>query len=506
MKCAVTSAPSPSRDRAPRGRCSSATSGNPQSTITRTVRARGHHPHDARGQSIEGRRPAAISARPETAPRPRARRQRRTDSPGSAGLCHVDPLAASGEHRDVAVRFEHAAFQDRLHSDEARDLLGGGRAEHLRGVVHLEQAAVHQHAHAVAQHEGLAAVVGDEHRGRALVRGGSCRDRRSGPPASAGRARRTARPSAGARARARGRGPGPRAAPRRPTSVRAWRAPRCAMPKRSSHVATRASTATAPRRGTRGRARRCAATVASARSGCWKTLAMRRLTARLARGASRLAAKPDLSRAGRLEESETRRSVDFPAPFGPMTARISPARTSSAGTSSTARPPCSTLTRDSSTTGTTTPPAPPSGALPPASGRLTAQGRGRCWIQVSAQFTRKVMRSRIAESAMATSKLPLPRLQHGGRGEDARRAPDVAAHHHRGADLGDHAAEAGHDGGEHGQPRLAQQHPDHLAARGAERQHLQAELRGHLLDRREGQAGHDGAAMTSWASTIAPGV
>src|SRR6266545_6652944 len=36
------------------------------------------------------------------------------------------------------------------------------------------------------------------------------------------------------------------------------------------------------------------------------------------------------------------------------------------------------------------------------------QGTSRCWIQVSAQFTRNMRASRMRESAMATSKLPLP--------------------------------------------------------------------------------------------------
>ena len=34
--------------------------------------------------------------------------------------------------------------------------------------------------------------------------------------------------------------------------------------------------------------------------------------------------------------------------------------------------------------------------------------RRRCWIQVSVQFTKKMMSSRISESAIATSKLPFP--------------------------------------------------------------------------------------------------
>jgi hypothetical protein len=44
-------------------------------------------------------------------------------------------------------------------------------------------------------------------------------------------------------------------------------------------------------------------------------------------------------------------------------------------------------------------------ATPAASDGVTPR---RCWIEVSAQFTRNVISSRISESAIATSKLPFP--------------------------------------------------------------------------------------------------
>src|SRR5207247_2239116 len=78
-------------------------------------------------------------------------------------------------------------------------------------------------------------------------------------------------------------------------------------------------------------------------------------------------------------------------------------------------------------------------------------------------------------------EVPLAGLEHH-RGRERTRLPlDVATDHHRRADLGDDATEPRHDGGEHRQPRLAEHHPDHLEARGAERQELEAELPWHLL-------------------------
>src|SRR2546422_4631224 len=88
-------------------------------------------------------------------------------------------------------------------------------------------------------------------------------------------------------------------------------------------------------------------------------------------------------------------------------------------------------------------------------------------------------------------EVPLAGLEHHRRRQRARLPLDVPADHHRGADLRDDAAEAGHDRGEHGQARLAQHHPHHLGPRGAERQELEPELARHLPDGGERDAGHD---------------
>src|SRR5439155_11703191 len=88
-------------------------------------------------------------------------------------------------------------------------------------------------------------------------------------------------------------------------------------------------------------------------------------------------------------------------------------------------------------------------------------------------------------------EVALARLEHHRRGQRTRVALDVAADHQRGADLGDDGAEAGHDGGQHRQPSLPQHDPHHLSARGAERDELETERLGNVLDGGQRDAGHD---------------
>src|SRR5712691_3676113 len=89
-------------------------------------------------------------------------------------------------------------------------------------------------------------------------------------------------------------------------------------------------------------------------------------------------------------------------------------------------------------------------------------------------------------------EIALAGLEHGGRREHPGRALDVAADHEGGAHFGNHRAEPGHDGRQHGQARFLQQGPDHLRARGAQGQELKTELRGNLLDGGQREADHDG--------------
>ena len=55
------------------------------------------------------------------------------------------------------------------------------------------------------------------------------------------------------------------------------------------------------------------------------------------------------------------------------------------------------------------------------------------------------------------------------------------------------APKPGHDRRQHGQARLLQQGPDHLGARGAQGQHLETELLGHLLDGGQREPDDDGS-------------
>ena len=76
------------------------------------------------------------------------------------------------------------------------------------------------------------------------------------------------------------------------------------------------------------------------------------------------------------------------------------------------------------------------------------------------QFTKEGQpRAGSHERAIATIEVPLPRLQHGGRGQHPRLPPDVAADHQRGTDLRDDGAEAGHQGGQEREPRLPDEAP-----------------------------------------------
>ena len=144
-----------------------------------------------------------------------------------------------------------------------------------------------------------------------------------------------------ARARARARAPARPAAPRRPTASRAARSASAATPKRSSQRVARAArrrAAGTPRK--RSPRATLSATVVSASSGSWKTLAMRRRSASAPAPAS--TGRPASEHAGRgragSSRPSTRSSVDLPLPLGPMTASTSPAATSSAGTSSASAP------------------------------------------------------------------------------------------------------------------------------------------------------------------------
>ena len=87
-------------------------------------------------------------------------------------------------------------------------------------------------------------------------------------------------------------------------------------------------------------------------------------------------------------------------------------------------------------------------------------------------------------------EVPLAGLEHGGGRQHPRLSPDVAADHQRGAHLRDDGAEGRHQGGQEREPRLPDEHPEELDARGAEGLHLEAEAVRDLLDGRQRQADH----------------
>ena len=89
-------------------------------------------------------------------------------------------------------------------------------------------------------------------------------------------------------------------------------------------------------------------------------------------------------------------------------------------------------------------------------------------------------------------EVPPARLHDRRRRQDPGVALDVAADHDRGAHLRDDAAEAGHHGRQERQARLLDQDPDHLDARGAQGEDLEAEVRRQVLDGRQGDPRDDG--------------
>src|SRR5215469_11333694 len=57
-------------------------------------------------------------------------------------------------------------------------------------------------------------------------------------------------------------------------------------------------------------------------------------------------------------------------------------------------------------------------------------------------------------------EVTLRRLQHGRRRQHPRLTSDVPANHQGGPDLGDDGAEAGHAGGQEGEPGLTEENPE----------------------------------------------
>ena len=185
-------------------------------------------------------------------------------------------------------------------------------------------------------------------------------------------------------------------------------------------------------------------------------------------------------RVGRARSASTRRSVDFPAPFGPITASTSPGATSSAGTSRTGWPSYRTST-----------------SLRRAQDRRVtcrsharpARRAPRCWIRVSSPVHEERQRSRITTSAIATSKLPLPVSRTVAVVSTRVCAPDVAADHERGADLRDHPPKPAISAARSGR-RASRSRIHRSWAREAPSASICRRKRGRdLLDRRQGEPG-----------------
>ena len=300
-----------------------------------------HHPHrrcraveahDRSRQMVAGARRAPRARWPVRSVTSSGRMPIRTSGPPGGRRRDFELPTGHLHERDPAVARDHTPCHDRLDADEARDLLGGGRAGTRgpsRPPARAGRPAAPPTRSASARASPRSCVTttvvirscaedapssGDQHCPRRFVE-----------------RRRTARPAAAPRAPARARAPAPRAAPRRPRGY-APAAGRARATAEALEPAANARAALGPGHAAEPQPEGdVLATVMSARRGCWNTAAIRR---RSASECARSTGRPwkrtsPCSRA--LEKPGTRRRVDLPLPFGPMTASTSPASTASAG-------------------------------------------------------------------------------------------------------------------------------------------------------------------------------
>ena len=192
-----------------------------------------------------------------------------------------------------------------------------GSAKDAGVAVELNQAPRDQHAHAIGQDHGLLVVVGHEDRGDALLAEDAAEI------ADQGFARRLVERREGLvqqeELRLDHEGAGERRALRLPARQRARPAPGQLRDREAREPARDARRRSASRATPRKRRPMAtlSKTVVSARSGSWKTLAMRRLTASAALGDDRLALEAHRPRGGRLERADDAEEARLARAVGP---------------------------------------------------------------------------------------------------------------------------------------------------------------------------------------------
>ena len=244
---------------------------------------------------------------------------------GLGGPGDGHPSRADLDHdQAVAVR-EHAPGQEILDADEAGHGLADGTPEDALGWADLGEPPLEQHRHPIPEPERLGAVVRDQHGRRAgrgeepaqiveqrLARGRIERGERLVEEEHVRRGREgsreahalglAARQPVHGPVRQRGDAETVEPVPGPPVGLRARHA---AQPTREARVVEDGAPA---ERATPGRRTPCAARQASRSASVAGTAPWSRTVPRV----------------GRARSASARRSVDFPAPFGPITASTSP--------------------------------------------------------------------------------------------------------------------------------------------------------------------------------------
>ena len=168
LKWATMSAPSRSPRSAADRWVTRATSGNPQSTSTRTCPAEGPSRVTRPRRWLRALEVAWAVARRRHRDILRAQAEAHP-LPGDRGLSHLDRVVAGAENAERVLAADHQAVDKGLDPDESRHRLGQRRAEHGRGHAHLRETTADQDGDTVGKSQRLRAVVRDEDGGGPIL-------------------------------------------------------------------------------------------------------------------------------------------------------------------------------------------------------------------------------------------------------------------------------------------------------------------------------------------------
>ena len=282
------------------------------------------HAHDRARSDGSGRWWARRRARGASV-RSSGRQPTRTRSPGRATPATISRAAPTSTSRSPSVAARTRPGRRFSTPTNRATASSAGAPKTCSGRADLREPSLQEDGDAVAEPERLGAIVGDQDGRRPRRARAAARGRRAAPRVSARPARRRARRGTGPPAGRRRRGRGSSAGPRRPTAGRRTGRPARRSPGARASLARGGRPRRAPPRAGGRRGARCRAPS----PGRGAAPGRRRPS-----GAATRAARPrtagaapwrrTVPRAGRVRSASTRRSVDFPAPFGPITVSTSP--------------------------------------------------------------------------------------------------------------------------------------------------------------------------------------